>query len=92
MIIKNDDLKDIILMMKRNSANIIEEIPQEEIDLYIFIQRQFNKQKSVDQGKNLKNYFYYFMEGVLAKSELILINYLITISIINYIKSKISMN
>ena len=60
MIIKNDDLKDIILMMKRNSANIIEEIPQEEIDLYIFIQRQFNKQKSGAPGKKFKKLFLLF--------------------------------
>jgi len=51
MIIKNDDLKDIILMIKRNSANIIEEITQEDIDLYVFIQTQFNKQKSGAAGK-----------------------------------------
>ena len=60
MIIKNDDLKDIILMMKRNSANIIEEIPQEEIDLYIFIQRQFNKQKSGAPGNKFKKLFLLF--------------------------------
>ena len=60
MIIKIDDLKNIISMIKRNSANIIEEIPQEEIDLYVFIQRQFNKQKSGAPGKKFKKLFLLF--------------------------------
>ncbi|GAH32342.1 unnamed protein product, partial [marine sediment metagenome] len=57
MIIKIEDLKDIILMIKRNSANIIEEITQEEIDLYVFIQEQFNRQKNGAPGKKFKKLF-----------------------------------
>jgi len=57
MVIKSDDLKYIILMIKRNSVNIIEEITQEDIDLYAFIQKQFNKQKSGAPGKKFKKLF-----------------------------------
>jgi hypothetical protein len=60
MIIKIEDLKDIILVIKSNSANIIEEITQEEIDLYVFIQEQFNKQKNGEPGKNFKKLFLLF--------------------------------
>ena len=57
MIIKIEDLKDIILIIKENSENIIQEITQEDIDLYVFIQEQFNKQKSGAPGKNFKKIF-----------------------------------
>ena len=60
MIIKIEDLKDIIVMIKRNSANIIQEITQEEIDLYVFIQEQFTKQKSGVCGKYFKKLFLIF--------------------------------
>ena len=60
MIIKIEDLKDIIVMIKRNSAKIIQEITQEEIDLYVFIQEQFTKQKSGVCGKYFKKLFLIF--------------------------------
>jgi len=60
MIIKIEDIKDIIVMIKRNSANIIEEITQEGIDLYLFIQEQFTKQKSGVYGNYFKKLFLMF--------------------------------